>query len=114
MARIVDAGHNGDQKADGPGPVPQPEPRRWPIYLLVLTVGVSLAWALYRWLHPSPPKPEPGPMPRPVLAPAVSALIEHGPVDVRMLDPGPAAPDIRLVARLEHGESHVRLEGDTP
>jgi hypothetical protein len=82
---------SGDDDAAPPIPL-------WVLTLGALVAGGVLGRALYRWIR----------------RPVVSAKVESGAVDVRMLDAGLVGPEIRFSARVERGETQVRFEGESP
>jgi beta-lactam-binding protein with PASTA domain len=92
---------------DGTGPVVTDdgdgsEWPRWPAYLLALLAGSGLFYAVRLRLRPPPAEPH------------VSARLESDLDSVTTTDAGVAGPQMHVSARLDAGESQVRLEGDSP
>ena len=74
---------------------------RWLTYLGVLLAGSGLFYAVRLRLRPPPTRPD------------VSARIESDLGSAELTDVALAGPEIHLTARIEAGDSQVRLEGDS-
>jgi beta-lactam-binding protein with PASTA domain len=75
---------------------------RWPAYLLALLAGSGLFYAVRLRLRPPPAEPH------------VSARLESDLDSVTTTDADVVGPQMHVSARLDAGESQVRLEGDSP
>jgi beta-lactam-binding protein with PASTA domain len=75
---------------------------RWLAYVFALLAGSGLFYAVRLRLRPPPAEPE------------VSARVESDPGSVALTNVGLAGPEIQLSARIDAGDSQVRLEGDSP
>ena len=100
-------GSQNEPPSDGNGPMIQdpgdgPAWPRWLTYVVALLAGSGLFYAVRLRLRPPPTEPH------------VSARIESDLESVELTDVALAGPEIQLAARIEAGDSEVRLEGDSP